>query len=102
MCTVFVVILEDNLWYCTLDSLLFVFFDFDADFFSMNETSPNDDNPLVCFCFGITQQEILAVIEMDEVETVMDITDHCKAGNGCSSCWPLLGELLALKPPRCS
>lgn len=65
----------------------------------MTPLSPSDDNPLVCFCFGVTQQEVMAVIQRDDVKTVMDITAHCKAGNGCSSCWPLLEELLALKPP---
>jgi bacterioferritin-associated ferredoxin len=66
----------------------------------MMRITPTDDNPLVCFCFNVTQQEVMAVIQMDEVQTVMDITDHCKAGNGCSTCWPLLEELLALKPPK--
>lgn len=61
--------------------------------------NPSDENPLVCFCFQVTEQEVLAVIQLDEVKTVMDITDFCKAGNGCSSCWPLLEEMLFLKSP---
>jgi NifU-like protein len=68
----------------------------------MSTMEPTDDNPLVCFCFGVTQQEVMAVIQQPDVHTVMDITDRCKAGNGCSSCWPLLEELLSLKPPPAS
>jgi NAD(P)H-nitrite reductase large subunit len=61
---------------------------------------PDDDNPLICYCFNVHQQEIMAVIQRDDVHTVMDITRHCKAGNGCSSCWATLEELLCLKQPN--
>jgi len=61
------------------------------------EIPEHDENPLVCFCFGVTEQEVMAVIHEYPVETVMDITDWCKAGNGCTSCWPLLDELLKRK-----
>jgi NAD(P)H-nitrite reductase large subunit len=65
----------------------------------MSTNDPEKENPLVCFCFRIREQEVLSVIRECPVETVMDITAHCKAGNGCTSCWPLLEELLRHKTP---
>lgn len=62
--------------------------------------SPNDDeNPVVCFCFNVTLQDVVTVIQTHDVKTVMDITNYCKAGNGCSSCWSLLEDILTLNYP---
>lgn len=61
---------------------------------------PADDlDEIVCFCFSVTRHEVLQVIQREDVRTVPDITNHCKAGNGCTSCWPMLQEILMLKPP---
>lgn len=62
----------------------------------MTKYPESDDNPLVCLCFKVTRAEILDVLQHHPIRNVMDITDHCKAGNGCTSCWPDLDKLLFL------
>ncbi len=59
-----------------------------------------ENNPLVCFCFNIKLHEVQTIIIQEDVHTIFDIMARCKAGNGCTSCWPLLEELLSLKPPE--
>lgn len=65
----------------------------------MMSRADDPQNPIVCFCFGVTQQEVLDVIHVRKVSTVMDITAYCKAGNGCCSCWALLESMLPPEPP---
>lgn len=58
---------------------------------------PAEPDPIVCFCFSVHQSTVLAAIAQPGVETVLDITARCKAGNGCSSCWSVLEELITLR-----
>ena len=41
---------------------------------------------VVCTCFGVTDQEIERVIRENDLTTVEDVTNYCKAGGGCGGC----------------
>ena len=41
---------------------------------------------VVCTCFGVTEEEIVRVINENDLKTVEDVTNYCKAGGGCGSC----------------
>jgi NifU-like protein len=41
---------------------------------------------LVCTCFGVTEKEIERVIRENNLKTVEEVTNYCKAGGGCGGC----------------
>jgi NifU-like protein len=41
---------------------------------------------VVCTCFGVTEKEIERVISENDLTTVEDVTNYCKAGGGCGGC----------------
>ena len=41
---------------------------------------------VVCNCFGVTENEIERVIHENNLTTVEDVTNYCKAGGGCGGC----------------
>ena len=41
---------------------------------------------VVCTCFGVTENEIERVIRDNDLTTVEDVTNYCKAGGGCGGC----------------
>jgi len=41
---------------------------------------------VVCTCFGVTENEIERVIRDNNLTTVEDVTNYCKAGGGCGGC----------------
>jgi NifU-like protein len=41
---------------------------------------------IVCTCFGVTDQEIERVIRENNLKTVEEVTNYCKAGGGCGGC----------------
>ena len=41
---------------------------------------------LVCTCFGVTDREIERVIRENNLMTVEQVTNYCKAGGGCGGC----------------
>jgi NifU-like protein len=41
---------------------------------------------VVCTCFGVTDKEIERVIRENDLTTVEDVTNYCKAGGGCGGC----------------
>ena len=41
---------------------------------------------VVCNCFGVTENEIERVIQENNLTTVEDVTNYCKAGGGCGGC----------------
>ena len=45
---------------------------------------------VVCTCFGVTDKEIERVIRENNLTTVEDVTNYCKAGGGCGGC---IGEI---------
>ena len=41
---------------------------------------------VVCNCFGVTEKEIERVITENNLTTVEQVTNYCKAGGGCGGC----------------
>ncbi len=41
---------------------------------------------VVCTCFGVTENEIERVIKDNDLLTVEEVTNYCKAGGGCGGC----------------
>ena len=41
---------------------------------------------VICTCFGVTDKEIERVIRENNLTTVEDVTNYCKAGGGCGGC----------------
>ncbi len=41
---------------------------------------------VVCTCFGVTDKEIERVIQENDLATVEEVTNYCKAGGGCGGC----------------
>jgi len=44
------------------------------------------EGKVVCKCFGITDKEIEKVIIENDLDSVEQVTNYCKAGGGCGSC----------------
>jgi NifU-like protein len=46
------------------------------------------EGKIICTCFGITEEEIEHVVREDNLTSVEDVTNYCKAGGGCGKCVP--------------
>ncbi len=44
------------------------------------------EGKVVCICFGVTEKEIERVITENDLTTVEQVTNYCKAGGGCGGC----------------
>jgi len=44
------------------------------------------EGKVVCTCFGVTENEIERVIRDNDLTTVEEVTNYCKAGGGCGGC----------------
>ena len=44
------------------------------------------EDRIVCTCFGVTDKEIERVIRENDLTTVEQVTNYCKAGGGCGGC----------------
>src|SRR4030042_1254389 len=44
------------------------------------------EGDIVCTCFGVTDNEIERVIRENDLTTVEQVTNYCKAGGGCGGC----------------
>jgi len=44
------------------------------------------EGTIVCTCFGVTDQEIERVVRENDLTTVEQVTNYCKAGGGCGGC----------------
>ena len=49
---------------------------------------------IVCTCFGVTDEEIRKVVHENDLTTVDDVTNYCKAGGGCGGCKERIAELI--------
>jgi NifU-like protein len=58
---------------------------------------------LVCKCFGVTEDQIVKVIQENNLTTVEEVTNFTKAGGGCGDCVDdiagILAATLAGNPP---
>jgi NifU-like protein len=41
---------------------------------------------VVCTCFGVTEEEIERVVHENDLTSVEQVTNYCKAGGGCGGC----------------
>jgi NifU-like protein len=44
------------------------------------------EGKVVCNCFGVTEKDIERVIIDNDLRTVEEVTNYCKAGGGCGGC----------------
>lgn len=49
---------------------------------------------IVCTCFGVTDEEIRKVVRENDLTTVEEVTNFCKAGGGCGGCKGRIAELV--------
>jgi len=49
---------------------------------------------VVCTCFGVTDKEIERVILENNLTTVEEVTNYCKAGGGCGGCQGEIEKLI--------
>jgi NifU-like protein len=49
---------------------------------------------IVCTCFGVTDEEIRKVVRENNLTTVEQVTNFCKAGGGCGGCKERIAELI--------
>jgi NifU-like protein len=49
---------------------------------------------VVCSCFGVTDVEIRKVVAENDLTTVEEVTNFCKAGGGCGGCRKSIAELV--------
>jgi len=49
---------------------------------------------VVCTCFGVTDKEIERVISENNLTTVEQVTNYCKAGGGCGGCQGQIEKLI--------
>ena len=52
------------------------------------------EGEVICHCFGVTDTELEKVIRENDVQTLEDLTNDCKAGGGCGNCIPELENIL--------
>ncbi|MFC1462038.1 Fe-S cluster assembly protein NifU [Verrucomicrobiota bacterium] len=63
--------------------------------FRTGETSKKIlEGKVVCTCFGITEEEIQRVVRENELTTVEQVTNYCKAGGGCGNCKPHIERII--------
>jgi NifU-like protein len=56
--------------------------------------APQPESRIVCACFGVTEKEIERVVSQNNLETVEDVTNYCKAGGGCGKCKPDIQKII--------
>lgn len=49
---------------------------------------------VVCTCFGVTDEEIKRVVHDNDLTTVEQVTNYCKAGGGCGGCKGQIEKLI--------
>jgi NifU-like protein len=65
-----------------------------TDFRALSIEEFAGEKPLICTCFGISEDTIQSVIGETPAETVEDVGDACNAGTGCGSCRFLIQGLI--------
>ncbi len=53
-----------------------------------------EEDPLVCYCFGVHESQIVRVVRENNLDEVEEITHLCKAGGGCGNCLPDIEAIL--------
>ena len=58
------------------------------------EEPPGAKSAVVCKCFGVTEDEILRAVQEENLSTVQEVTNYCKAGGGCGKCHAEITDLI--------
>ena len=67
-----------------------------VDNYKTGETGKHElSSKVVCTCFGVTQDEIVKVIKENNLSSVEQVTNYCKAGGGCGSCVSEIEKILS-------
>jgi len=53
------------------------------------------DGEVVCTCFGVTATEVERVVRDNDLHTVEQVTNYCKAGGGCGGCHGEIEKIIA-------
>ncbi|OVE73962.1 Fe-S cluster assembly protein NifU [bacterium B17] len=52
------------------------------------------EGKVICNCFGVTEEEIERVVRDNQLTTVEQVTNYCKAGGGCGHCKPDIENII--------
>ena len=52
------------------------------------------EGEVVCHCFGVTDKDIEKAVRENNIKTIEDLTNTCKAGGGCGNCLPDLEKIM--------
>lgn len=52
------------------------------------------EGEVVCHCFGVTDKEIEKAVRENDIRTLEDLTNTCKAGGGCGNCLPDIEKIM--------
>ena len=55
---------------------------------------------VICTCFGVTDKEIERVILENNLTTVEEVTNYCKAGGGCGGCQSEIEKMIKKIQPE--
>ncbi len=58
-------------------------------------TFKNMEDHIVCTCFGVSENEIRRVVTENNLNTVEEVTNYCKAGGGCGACCGEIEKIIA-------
>ncbi|MCK5114504.1 MAG: Fe-S cluster assembly protein NifU [Phycisphaerae bacterium] len=65
------------------------------DNYRTGESTPKKlSGRVVCKCFGVTEPEIIEVIKENNLSTVEEVTNYCKAGGECGNCKPDIARII--------
>lgn len=56
---------------------------------------PHEESPIVCKCFGVSEEQIRRAIKENSLTTVEQVTNFTKAGGGCGNCLDDIAAILA-------
>jgi NifU-like protein len=52
------------------------------------------EGEVVCHCFGVTDKDLEKAVRENDIKTVEDLTNTCKAGGGCGNCLPDIEKIM--------
>ena len=52
------------------------------------------EGKIICTCFGVTEEEIERIVRENNLTTVEQVTNYCKAGGGCGNCRPNIKNII--------
>ncbi len=59
-----------------------------------SNVSTHTHGHVVCTCFGVTDEEIKRVVLENDLTSVEEVTNYCKAGGGCGGCHGEIDDIL--------